>query len=124
MCHLVLPGTHAEFAQYLRSVYGPGGGAGQPAARPVFRPEDLMGIAVEDVGTFVRYGTYWNNPVWGCEEYQWFMQAAIEDGRSWAMTWVDDFQLASDVRNPVDPRSVAETRRALLRLERELSNDT
>ncbi len=118
----MLPGNHAEFAYYLRSVYGPGGGAGHPAARPLMRREDLNGIAVVDVVDFAWVGTYWNNPVWGCDEYLWFMEAAIEFDMPWAIAWTDDFQLAQTRRHPIDPAEIAATRRGLQRLERELSD--
>lgn len=122
MPHLVLPGTHAEFAQYLRKVYGPGGGAGQPAARPLMRTADLNGIAVEDVSSFVWVGTYWNNPVWGSDEYHWFMATAMEFSLPWAMDWIDDFQLAQQRRHPIDPAELIAARRGLQRLEKELSD--
>lgn len=122
MTHLVLPGTHGEFAQYLRKVYGPGGGAGRPPARPLMKREDFFGLAVEDVERFVWVGTYWNNPVWGSEEYHWFMAAALEFAMPWAITWVDDYAQAQQRRHPLDPAEIVAARRGLERLEKELSD--
>lgn len=86
------------------------------------RTADLNGIAVEDVSSFVWVGTYWNNPVWGSDEYHWFMAAAMEFHLSWAMDWIDDFQLAQQRRHPIDPAALIATRRGLQRLEKELSD--
>lgn len=123
MPHLVLPGNHSQFAQYLRRVYGSGGGIGQPPARPLLLKEHLRGIAVQDVTTFIMVGTYWDNPVWGSDEYHWFMAEAMEYGMPWAMAWPEDFNLAQERRNPLNREEMIATRRSLKRLEKELSDD-
>lgn len=121
---LVLAGNHRQFLGWVHNVYGRRGSSpGLPPPRYVSKPEDLWLIPVEDVDNLHQVGTYWENPLWGSEDYSTYMGLGVAEGKHWAMTPQDDWRKAENFRQPVTPEQMENARRRLLALERELTSD-
>ena len=118
---LVLAGNHAQFLGWMRNVYGSRGRPGS-APRSINSPEHFWGIHAEDVGAFHQVGTYWDNPVWGSDEYAQFMRMGCALGKAWAMSHAEDWAKAAMLRDPLTPEEFDASRQRLLALVTELAN--
>lgn len=79
-------------------------------------------MKAEEVDSFKRIGTYWENPVWGSSAFVQFMQEALLAHKPWAMESTAEWHFAEKcrLRSPIELASVRES---LLRLEQELIAD-
>lgn len=90
----VLAGDHQQYMDWLAA-----NGESPGEWRPVLREQHIAAVQAEQVEEFVRTGTYWNNPAFGSEAYQFLMGRGAHLAREWARPWPVDWAEARALRD-------------------------